>query len=102
MVPGEGGCVDALSMQLWCNRHIATTTDSPAGVRVKWEEGVQSKQVWKKPPEGCSRESEVVTRNALEIGCNGKKWKRGGKRVISSLTTEWGLAGRHQTKPRGL
>ena len=25
--------------------------------------------MWKKPPEGCSGESEVVTRNALEIGC---------------------------------
>ena len=50
-----------------------------------------SKQVGKKPPEGCSCESEVVTRNALEIGCNGKRWKRGSKRVISRLTTEWGV-----------
>ena len=74
---GEGGgCVDALSMQLWCNRHIATTTDSP-GVRVKWEEeGVQASKCGRSHQKVCSGESEVVTPNALEIGCKSELEKR--------------------------
>ena len=104
----RGGEWEDASAHFRCNRGATCSPAPPMTHRGSGSSGwalVQaSKQVGKKPPEGCSCESEVVTRNALEIGCNGKRWKRGGKRLISRLTTEWGLTGSHSIKflPRGL